>query len=341
MFSSYHHQTVDLADNTLNHILNIIEEGTWDWDANSGHVTRSPGWYRMLGYETGVFDENVFTWENVIHPDDYPRVMEHFEQYIKGLVPRYRIEYRCRKADGHYLWIIDQGKIVSRNDDGSVARMIGAHHNIQQQKMAQQELIKQNKMLLDGKLSLEKMVKQQTRELESKNRELEEKLNEIDYISKTDSLTCVANRNQFEEILNKEISRANRYKHPLSLTLFDIDHFKEINDQHGHNTGDLVLKKVAGLIKQNIRQMDFLARWGGDEFVLIYPDLALDNACFATEKLRDLINQTEAITGVTISCSFGVSQYQSGDQLNDLFQRIDQALYQAKHAGRNRVECMI
>lgn len=340
MHVTYRHDRVHLADETLNRILDVIAEGTWDWEAATGHVTRSPGWYRMLGYEVGCLDETVFTWEDVIHPDDYARVMDHFEQYIRGAISSYKIEYRCKKADGSYLWIIDQGKIVAHNEDGSVARMIGAHQCIHEQKTAQETLLKQNRMLIDGKQTLEKNVEQKTRELEQKNRELEQKIKQIEHISKTDVLTGVANRKNFEEILSKEKARSRRYNHPLSISLFDIDHFKQINDRYGHNTGDEVLKSVAHLIQDNIRQMDVLARWGGDEFIIIYPDLALPEALSATEKLRSLVEKKQLIDGISVSCSFGLSQYRSDDQGNSLFQRVDRALYNAKQLGRNRIESL-
>ena len=147
MLKTYTHQIVKEADTTLNNILALIVEGVWDWNGNTGHVTRSPGWYKMLGHDFDIFERNVFTWENIIHPDDYPRVMQHFEQYIKGEIKEYFIEYRCNTASGQYLWIVDRGQVVKKNPDGSVARMIGAHQNIHQYKIAQEKLLKQNKIL--------------------------------------------------------------------------------------------------------------------------------------------------------------------------------------------------
>lgn len=86
MFKTYENQTAKACENTLNSILDIIVEGTWDWNAITGRVHRSPGWYRMLGYDAGIFQEDVFTWENIIHPDDYERVMAHFDSYITGKI---------------------------------------------------------------------------------------------------------------------------------------------------------------------------------------------------------------------------------------------------------------
>lgn len=341
MFKTYQHETVEESDNTLNHILDVIVEGTWDWYVNSGHVDRSPGWYRMLGYDVGVFQKNVFTWENIIHPDDYERVMNHFELYTSGKIEKYCIEYRCKQADGKYLWIVDRGKIVDRNPDGTVARMIGAHQSIHDQKMAQRELIEKNKLLKDGNVTLEKIIRQKAEELEIKNMQLEEKIKEVEYISNTDSLTSIANRKKFEEELKKEISRSNRYNHPLSLAIFDLDYFKRINDTYGHETGDLVLQKICKLVTNNLREVDFFARWGGEEFTIIFPNLKLENSIVAADKLRELISQYELEEGLFVTCSFGVSQYEEDDTFENLFHRADKALYRAKELGRNRVESQV
>jgi diguanylate cyclase (GGDEF)-like protein/PAS domain S-box-containing protein len=341
MYLTYKNESLEEANSTLNHILDVIIEGTWDWNANTGRVDRSPGWYRMLGYQVGVFKKDVFTWENIIHPDDYDRVMKHFELYLEGEIENYRIEYRARQVDGKYLWIVDRGKVVLRNSDGSVARMIGAHQNIHDQKMAQSELIKQNQMLQEGHLTLERIIEEKTRELELKNAELEEKVREVEYISNTDSLTSIANRKKFEEELKKEAARANRYSHPLSLSIFDLDFFKNINDTHGHKTGDLVLQKISRLVLNHIRKVDFFARWGGEEFTIIFPDLDLENTILVAEKLRTLISQYEIEPDLFVTCSFGVSEYVEDELVEEMFQRADRALYRAKELGRNRVESMV
>jgi len=337
MNTTYHHENVDESDVTLNAILDIIVEGTWDWRSETGHVDRSPGWYRMLGYDIHTFKKNVFTWENIIHPDDYERVMKHFENYINGLTDTYCIEYRCRKSDETYIWIVDRGKVIERNPDGSVARMIGAHNNIHKQKMAQIELVKQNQLLQEGNITLEKVISRKADELEKKNHELEFKINQIETLSNTDPLTKVHNRKKFEEELQKEILRCKRYGHSLSFTIFDVDYFKHINDTYGHKVGDSVLQNITKVIASSIREVDFFGRWGGDEFVLIYPDTPLEKAFLITEKLRKRIREEEIKPGLFVACSFGLVEYCGSDEISDLFQKADKALYTAKDHGRNRV----
>lgn len=335
---TYRHGSVEDADTTLNSILDLIVEGTWDWNGQTGEVQRSPGWYRMLGYEVGAFKKDVFTWENVIHPDDYRRVMENFELYINGKIDTYCIDYRCRKVDGDYLWITDRARVIDYNPDGTVSRMIGAHQNIHDMKVAQIELIKQNELLKAGNLTLEKLISKKAEELEKRNIELSEKISEIENISNTDSLTGIANRKKFEDELGKEVSRSERYNHPLSLAIFDVDYFKHINDTYGHRLGDEVLKKLADFVRHNIRDVDVFARWGGEEFVIIFPGVHLEGAMSATEKLRAQISQYEIDSGLFITCSFGVTECSKGESVETLFTRIDNALYVAKKSGRNRVE---
>lgn len=337
---TYQHLSLEDADWTLNSILDLIVEGTWDWNGQTGEVLRSPGWFRMLGYAVGEFGNNVFTWENVIHPDDYARVMRNFELFSRGTTNDYCIDYRCKKADGSYLWITDRALAVERDDDGQATRIIGAHLDIHARKVAQLELIEQNRLLQAGNLTLEKRLRKKAEELERRNRELQEKVAQIEHISNTDALTRIANRKKFEEELIKEKSRADRYKHPLSMAIFDIDHFKQINDTYGHKTGDGVLEHLSAFVNQHIRDIDLFARWGGEEFVLIFPDISLEGAVGAANKLRQLISEQEMMPGLTVTCSFGVTEYHPGDSIDQLFARIDNALYMAKNAGRNRVELL-
>ncbi|GAA0697079.1 sensor domain-containing diguanylate cyclase [Marinobacterium maritimum] len=337
---TYRHSSLEDADNTLNTILDLIVEGTWDWNSNTGEVLRSPGWYRMLGYEVGTFKKDVFTWENVIHPEDYARVMRNFELYTGGQIDEYCIEYRCKKADGSYLWITDRALTVARDPDGHVARIVGAHQDIHARKVAQMELIEQNRLLKAGNVTLEKRLRKKAEELEKRNAELQDNIAQIEHISNTDPLTGIANRKKFEEELSKEKSRADRYHHSLSLAIFDIDHFKQVNDTRGHKAGDGVLQNLTALVAAHIRDIDVFARWGGEEFVLIFPDVPLDGALSVANKLRQLVSEQEMIPGLRLTCSFGVTEYQQGDSIEQLFARIDNALYMAKNSGRNRVELL-
>jgi diguanylate cyclase (GGDEF)-like protein len=163
---------------------------------------------------------------------------------------------------------------------------------------------------------------------------------EIHRLTITDGLTQLANKRHFAEFLEREIARAARHQRPLALVLFDIDHFKKINDEHGHVAGDRVLCGVADLISPQIRQDELLARWGGEEFALVLPESGLESAERVAERLRRLVEQAEfehdaKMLRVTISA--GVTTLRNDDTSRSLIERADAQLYRAKEGGRNRV----
>ncbi|WP_286237206.1 sensor domain-containing diguanylate cyclase [Neptuniibacter halophilus] len=328
-------------EKTLEYVLDIIADGVWDWNILSGHVDRSPGWYRMLGYDVDCFNKDVLTWESVIHPEDLPRVMEHFENYLQGREPLYRIQYRCVCLDGEPLWVEDSGRIVEWTEAGKPARMIGAHTNIHALKTTQKRLEQQNRILQGEYENLEHIVRERTAELAQLNQTLAEKVEEIEYIASRDALTGAYNRRMFEQLIDIEIKRAQRYSQPMCVILADIDLFKEINDRYGHKMGDKVLANVAGLLREHIRDSDVLARWGGEEFAIILPNTLSDMALEMAERLRKLIARQKTDGKVQVTCSFGVTQYHQLDSGDTLFARMDQALYQAKESDRNNVRLMM
>jgi diguanylate cyclase (GGDEF)-like protein len=152
-------------------------------------------------------------------------------------------------------------------------------------------------------------------------------------LSLHDPLTGIANRRFMDLNLQQAISLAERYKKPLAIAMFDIDHFKKFNDTHGHAAGDKLLARVAGQISKGSRDSDLAARYGGEEFLLILPETDMAGAKVAAERIRQNIAEQ---CGVTISC--GLAQYQSGRSQEQLVKAADAALYTAKENGRNRVE---
>lgn len=337
MQSKYKHLSLNEMNETLSSILDIISEGIWDWDALTGRVYRSPGWFRMLEYDIDSFDETVHTWENIIHEEDHPRVMKHFESYINGDINEYKIKYRCRKGDGTYLWIEDSGKIIKKALNDQVIRMIGAHKNIDDIETAKEKLSLQNKLLLSDNKSLELLVNKRTKELEESHIKLKEKIIQVEYSSTHDSLTKIYNRAMYEELLDLEISRAIRYKHPLSIVMLDIDNFKYFNDMHGHSVADKVLVLLAEFLANNIRDSDSIARWGGEEFIIIFPNTTVKEAYVKAETIREKIDKSLIYENLKITCSFGVVSYIESDDKDSLFKRVDDTLYKAKNNGRNKV----
>lgn len=162
----------------------------------------------------------------------------------------------------------------------------------------------------------------------------------LERLASTDYLTGLYNRFKFEELFEKESNRSHRYEVPLSLIMFDIDYFKKINDTYGHDIGDLALKELTKLVASHIRQSDVFARWGGEEFMLLTPEIDKDAAFMLAEKLRKAISKFAFTEVGHINCSFGVVELQQEDTFNTLSQRVDKALYQAKEGGRNRTEIL-
>jgi diguanylate cyclase (GGDEF)-like protein len=143
------------------------------------------------------------------------------------------------------------------------------------------------------------------------------------------------------DLAEKELARFQRSRHPIGLLLLDIDHFKAINDSHGHEVGDKVLVEVANVIKAQLRSQDLIARWGGEEFLAILPDTGLEQARASAERVRQaLMQQRWSFDGksVAVTISVGVSEFQEGDELKSAINRADRALYRCKDDGRNRVE---
>lgn len=163
---------------------------------------------------------------------------------------------------------------------------------------------------------------------------------ELRHLSVTDVLTNCYNRRFFMQKLEEEIERAKRNGNKFSLIMLDIDRFKSINDRFGHNAGDLVLKSMAEMIKNRIRKIDTLARWGGEEFVLLLPDTPVENAARLAEELRESLSRMD-IQGVgRVTASFGVAGYCPGDSVDSLVNKADNMMYEAKAAGRNCVRYM-
>ena len=166
--------------------------------------------------------------------------------------------------------------------------------------------------------------------------EMEKEAKILERLANTDPLTKIYNRLKLNELLNYEIKKTDRYKTPISLIMFDIDRFKNINDTFGHDVGDEVLIAIARAVEQNIRSTDVLARWGGEEFMIMLPNTDEAGAHIMAENLRKLIASLKFEKFDFVTASFGVAQYED-DGTKEFLKRVDNALYEAKRGGRNMV----
>jgi diguanylate cyclase (GGDEF)-like protein len=195
---------------------------------------------------------------------------------------------------------------------------------------------------LNARIYVRLRAKSQQDELLIKNRQLEDMLTRVETLAIVDSLTGLFNRRRFETILGNEFKRAARYQDPISCLMIDIDHFKQINDSHGHQGGDIVLREIARLIQASIREVDTAARWGGEEFVVLSPNTPKQSAGLAAARILKAVND-HAFTGINggkITISIGIAGIPEAsiDTPEKLVHAADLAMYEAKKNGRNRVE---
>ncbi len=158
----------------------------------------------------------------------------------------------------------------------------------------------------------------------------------LDHWARTDMLTGLANRRAADAYLQREMAAARRYQRPLSVMITDLDHFKRINDTYGHNAGDTVIREAARRFTAVTRETDLVARWGGEEFLIIAPETDLDEAAHLAERCRTALAET-GIDDIRVTATFGVTRFRADDGLDSLVGRADRQLYCGKAEGRNRV----
>ncbi len=173
-------------------------------------------------------------------------------------------------------------------------------------------------------------------------------LNEVRALARHDHLTGLLTRREFDRLLQDELIRCQRYGHRVALAFIDLDYFKQINDQHGHATGDAALRWVATLVLDCVRDTDRAARYGGDELAVLLPETDTEGACVLSERLRERVaagsipglEEGEPDTGIALTLSIGVVSLAGPDVSDDIVVRADEALYEAKRRGRNQVVCV-
>lgn len=279
--------------------------GHWYWNIKTNEVTFNPLKVTTLGYDKSEIPEHVnyqfFT--DKLHPEDYQKVMDAMRDHLYGKADVYEVEYRIKAKDGTFKWYYDRGRIT-QYDNGKPAFLAGIVFDITEKKETQLEL-------------------------EYKNRILSE-------ISSIDGLTKIGNHRTLIEHLKAEIAEANRTSSPLSIAIFDIDDFKKVNDSKGHVYGDQVLVDVASIIKKSIRCTDFAGRYGGEEFMVIFPNTTLSVASKISERIRQAVEDYNFVDGLRITISGGVSQY-NNEKITEFVHSADTKLYSAKRNGKNQI----
>ena len=281
--------------------------GNWHWYVKSNRVVYNHAKVLALGYSKDEIPPKVgfefFTGK--IHRDDYERVMDNMRRHLYGETPAYETTYRIKTRNNHWLWFYDRGKVTKRDKNGKPELVSGIVFDVSEQKRMEELL-------------------------EAKNRRLEE-------MSMRDYLTDLYNRRALMEKLDFEIKRRNRTKSPLSVVMLDLDHFKQVNDTHGHQVGDQVLIQVADLLRKSVREIDIVGRYGGEEFLVILPDCPVKEAVNVAERIRAGVAKFDFYLSLKLTISGGAAEYKGGNSDN-LIEIADRNLYLAKNSGRNKVQ---
>lgn len=301
------------ADNSIDLVWNLGPDGVVTYI--------SPSVERLLGYTQEEFKR--LSLAEMFSPASYAIVAGGFADSMANVQAGRPVDFTARelehrRKDGSFIWVeITATGMYDRK--GRFLELMGITRDISARKQNEREL-------------------QQAREaLAAANRALQESNAELRQLAATDVLTRLWNRRHFEQAASTAMGLAERYGDPLSLIMFDIDHFKSINDRWGHQAGDRVLIEMAQRVRASLRAVDVLARWGGEEFVVMVPHGESSEAIQVAEKVRERV-AAEPFPGVgTVTASFGVSQFVVGESADSWIQRADEALYRAKREGRNRV----
>lgn len=305
--------------------------GLWDWDFPSGRIYFNDQWAHLLGYQPGDLKPDFASWERRIHPADRDRVKALLDAHLEDRAPFFEADLRIRNRRGDWQWVRTRGKVVERDDAGNPVRAAGTHQDIDADKRQERNLARTNAEL-----------KRMEGEREALLEQLRERSAQFERHAREDHLTSLPNRRFFEDMLDREWERARRFDRPLSIAMADLDRFKRVNDDHSHQLGDEVLRRVAGHFRDNLRRTDFVARYGGEEFVLVFPETDAAEAAALCERLRQAIESdgwSDLAPGLGITCSFGIAEYGESGSRKGVLDLADQRLYRAKTSGRNRVSC--
>nr|WP_295130872.1 sensor domain-containing diguanylate cyclase [uncultured Roseateles sp.] len=308
-------------------VMDAADLDVWENELVSGRVTRkATKVYAELGYteqEAGECMDNIFA---IIHPEDVDRMRNALDEHASGKTPKYQCEFRIRAKSGAWVWYANSGKIVERADDPGAKHLIGVTYNVHTRRHQEEELKRLNLELSAQKAQLEQL-----------NASLHQ-------MAMTDALTQLPNRRLLIDRVSQALHSAKRSQQIGALLFLDADNFKAVNDQHGHEVGDLLLKEIAARLRAAVREADTVARISGDEFVVMLENLGTD-AVDATRKTRAIaekillaLAQPYVLGAIPYSStvSIGATLMNEGHQsFDDLCPAADAAMYEAKKAGRN------
>ena len=324
------YREIEIREQRYGEAMWAAGEGIWDWDIAADLVTHNHKWCEILGLDDDALQHPVGFYASLVHPEDRDGVMAALQHsLVSG--GEYGHEHRMICADGSEIWVYDRGRVTEWNNDGYPSRMVGSFADISARKRAEIELAATRAQLEEANAQLEFMVEERTAELVELNLELQS-------LARRDALTGLANRLAADEYITGEFARMKRSGRPYVIMFVDVDLFKQINDTHGHAVGDQVLKHLASLLRNNLRETDFVARFGGEEFLLALDMRDLAAARQLAEGIRRAVEVTPLAKNLSVTISVGLALASPDDaDAAAALRRADDQLYRAKREGRNCV----
>ncbi|MBS0545896.1 MAG: diguanylate cyclase [Proteobacteria bacterium] len=327
------HQVIEERERSYAYAMAAAGEGIWDWNVERGIVTHNASWCALLGFPPEELQHPIEVFAAHLHEDDRGTVLASIETALRES-GHYCHEHRMRRRDGSEIWVLDRGEVVERDAAGRPIRMAGCVTDISARKRDEQALCKATEALAEMNARLEQKVAERTAALARANEELR-------LLARHDALTGLPNRLAGNERLSDEFIRMKRSGVPYAVVMMDLDHFKSINDCHGHAVGDAVLRHTAEVLRRSIRESDFVARFGGEEFLAIIPASDLSGARVVGEKIRQSIEASTAPIVERLTVSLGLAlATPDHDDIHVAMRQADRGLYRAKRSGRNQLVIM-
>ncbi len=315
------------AEEKYRNIFENAIEGIFQSLPSGDFITANPALARMLGY--GSAEELIADVNDLDHKFyEQPGRREQFMRQLNdhGMISNFESKVYCK--DSRTIWI-SENAIAVRDDTGQVLHYEGTLIDVTGRKQAEEELRRAKDDLETVLLKLQQSLERET------------------LLASTDGLTGLCNHRHFFELAEREFQAAVRYQYPLTFVMFDLDYFKQINDTLGHTAGDKLLVEVAQIAAAQVRASDLVARYGGDEFIVLLPHASAQQALVVAERIRVSVAAIP-VDGLrddqepfTVTLSMGITEMRpkpADDNLERIIQRADDALYKAKRSGRNRVE---
>lgn len=281
--------------------LDSTGDGVWDWHIQAGREYYSQRYKEMYGYSTDKMWQTADGYTDIVHPDDIAQLRRDQQRYFNGETPTYCNEHRVRCADGSWKWVLTRGMVIEWDAQGQPVRMIGTHTDISDRKASEAKIWHQ---------------------------------------AHFDALTGLPNRRSLHQRLQTAMASPTGAPTPRALVFIDLDHFKEVNDTLGHDSGDQLLKETALRIQSCLAPEDTVARMGGDEFTVLLHTVPPRHELEALlDRLLHTLSEAYDLGGekVYVAASMGIALYpQDATDVTSWLKHADQALYEAKNTGRNR-----